>query len=142
MVAGCHHELIARTIPATVTAVTIFSVGATIVHRALARLFEERGVDLERTMQLNVGGNMDFMNMLERERLESKKISKTEAARSSAPATSSVTHTGRAAATRVASRPAASAAARTDRRRWSSSANASRSIPVIPRWASAAAIRA
>ena len=54
-------------------------VGATIVHRVLARLFEERGVRLERTSQLNVGGNMDFYNMLERERLESKKISKTNA---------------------------------------------------------------
>jgi myo-inositol-1-phosphate synthase len=54
-------------------------VGATIVHRALARLFGERGVKLERTSQLNVGGNMDFYNMLERERLESKKISKTNA---------------------------------------------------------------
>ncbi|KWW97845.1 inositol-3-phosphate synthase [Carbonactinospora thermoautotrophica] len=54
-------------------------VGATITHRVLAKLFEDRGVVLERTMQLNVGGNMDFMNMLERERLESKKISKTQA---------------------------------------------------------------
>ncbi len=54
-------------------------VGATITHRVLAKLFEDRGVMLDRTMQLNVGGNMDFMNMLERERLESKKISKTQA---------------------------------------------------------------
>jgi len=54
-------------------------VGATIMHRTLARLFLERGVRLERTSQLNVGGNMDFYNMLERERLESKKISKTNA---------------------------------------------------------------
>ncbi len=54
-------------------------VGATIVHRKLARLFRERGVRLERTMQLNVGGNTDFYNMLERDRLESKKISKTNA---------------------------------------------------------------
>jgi len=54
-------------------------VGATIVHRGLARLFHERGVKLKRTSQLNVGGNMDFYNMLERERLESKKISKTQA---------------------------------------------------------------
>ncbi len=54
-------------------------VGATIVHRALARLFGERGVKVVRTSQLNVGGNMDFFNMLERERLESKKISKTNA---------------------------------------------------------------
>jgi myo-inositol-1-phosphate synthase len=54
-------------------------VGATIVHRQLARLFHERGVKLMRTSQLNVGGNMDFYNMLERERLESKKISKTNA---------------------------------------------------------------
>ncbi|WP_019147394.1 inositol-3-phosphate synthase [Timonella senegalensis] len=54
-------------------------VGATITHRVLARLFEDRGVILDRTYQLNVGGNMDFKNMLERERLESKKISKTQA---------------------------------------------------------------
>jgi myo-inositol-1-phosphate synthase len=54
-------------------------VGATIVHRTLARLFRERGVRIARTSQLNVGGNMDFYNMLERERLESKKISKTNA---------------------------------------------------------------
>ena len=54
-------------------------VGATIVHRMLTRLFRERGVRLERTSQLNVGGNTDFLNMLERERLESKKISKTNA---------------------------------------------------------------
>lgn len=53
-------------------------VGATITHRVLARLFEDRGVVLDRTMQLNVGGNMDFKNMLERERLESKKVSKTQ----------------------------------------------------------------
>jgi myo-inositol-1-phosphate synthase len=52
-------------------------VGATIVHRVLTRLMRERGVRLERTSQLNVGGNTDFLNMLERERLESKKISKT-----------------------------------------------------------------
>ena len=54
-------------------------VGATITHRVLAKLFEDRGVQLDRTMQLNVGGNMDFKNMLERDRLESKKISKTQA---------------------------------------------------------------
>ncbi|PID54547.1 MAG: inositol-3-phosphate synthase [Micrococcales bacterium] len=54
-------------------------VGATITHRVLARLFQERGVVLDRTYQLNVGGNMDFKNMLERDRLESKKISKTQA---------------------------------------------------------------
>ena len=54
-------------------------VGATIVHRVLARLFQDRGVKLDRTYQLNVGGNMDLKNMLERERLESKKISKTQA---------------------------------------------------------------
>ncbi|HEX2700390.1 MAG TPA: inositol-3-phosphate synthase [Acidimicrobiales bacterium] len=54
-------------------------VGATIVHRMLARLFEDRGMVLDRTYQLNVGGNMDFKNMLERERLESKKVSKTQA---------------------------------------------------------------
>ena len=54
-------------------------VGATIIHRVLARLFRDRGVKLERTYQLNFGGNTDFLNMLERERLESKKISKTNA---------------------------------------------------------------
>ena len=54
-------------------------VGATITHRVMARLFEDRGVVLDRTYQLNVGGNMDFKNMLERDRLESKKISKTQA---------------------------------------------------------------
>ena len=54
-------------------------VGATITHRVMAKLFEDRGVVLDRTMQLNVGGNMDFKNMLERDRLESKKISKTQA---------------------------------------------------------------
>ena len=54
-------------------------VGATIVHRVLTRLFRERGVHLDRTYQLNFGGNTDFLNMLERERLESKKISKTSA---------------------------------------------------------------
>jgi myo-inositol-1-phosphate synthase len=53
--------------------------GSTIVHRVLTRLFEDRGLVLDRTYQLNVGGNMDFQNMLERERLESKKISKTQA---------------------------------------------------------------
>jgi myo-inositol-1-phosphate synthase len=54
-------------------------VGATIVHRVLARLMEDRGVRVDRTYQLNFGGNMDFLNMLERKRLESKKISKTQA---------------------------------------------------------------
>jgi len=54
-------------------------VGATILHRVLVQLFKDRGVRLDRTMQLNVGGNTDFLNMLERERLESKKISKTGA---------------------------------------------------------------
>ena len=54
-------------------------VGATITHRVMAKLFQDRGVALDRTYQLNVGGNMDFKNMLERERLESKKISKTQA---------------------------------------------------------------
>ncbi len=53
-------------------------VGATIVHRILTRLFEDRGMVLDRTYQLNVGGNMDFKNMLERDRLESKKVSKTQ----------------------------------------------------------------
>ncbi len=61
-------------------------VGATITHRVMAKLFEERGVVLDRTYQLNVGGNMDFKNMLERDRLESKKISKTQAV------TSNVSH--------------------------------------------------
>ncbi len=61
-------------------------VGATITHRVLAKLFEDRGVVLDRTYQLNVGGNMDFKNMLERDRLESKKISKTQ------PVTSNLTH--------------------------------------------------
>jgi myo-inositol-1-phosphate synthase len=54
-------------------------VGSTIVHRVLTRLFEDRGTTLDRTYQLNVGGNMDFKNMLDRDRLESKKISKTQA---------------------------------------------------------------
>jgi myo-inositol-1-phosphate synthase len=53
-------------------------VGATITHRILTKLFQDRGVKVERTLQLNVGGNMDFKNMLERDRLESKKISKTQ----------------------------------------------------------------
>ena len=57
-------------------------VGATIVHRVLTKLFEDRGVKLDRTYQLNFGGNMDFMNMLERERLTSKKISKTQSVQS------------------------------------------------------------
>ena len=57
-------------------------VGATIVHRALARLFADRGVELDRTYQLNTGGNTDFLNMLERSRLQSKKRSKTEAVQS------------------------------------------------------------
>ena len=57
-------------------------VGATIVHRVLTRLFMDRGVHLDRTSQLNFGGNTDFYNMLERERLVSKKISKTDAVRS------------------------------------------------------------
>jgi myo-inositol-1-phosphate synthase len=60
-------------------------VGATIVHRTLTRLFEERGVELLRTYQLNFGGNMDFMNMLERSRLVSKKISKTQSVTSQIP---------------------------------------------------------
>jgi myo-inositol-1-phosphate synthase len=62
-------------------------VGSTIVHRVLTRLFEDRGLVLDRTYQLNVGGNMDFRNMLERERLESKKVSKTQAV------TSQIEHT-------------------------------------------------
>ena len=60
-------------------------VGATITHRVLAKLFEDRGVELLRTYQLNFGGNMDFMNMLERKRLMSKKISKTQAVTSQIP---------------------------------------------------------
>ena len=60
-------------------------VGATITHRVLAKLFEDRGVELMRTYQLNVGGNMDFMNMLERTRLQSKKISKTQSVTSQVP---------------------------------------------------------
>jgi myo-inositol-1-phosphate synthase len=60
-------------------------VGATITHRVLAKLFEDRGVELLRTYQLNFGGNMDFMNMLERTRLQSKKISKTRAVTSQVP---------------------------------------------------------
>lgn len=60
-------------------------VGATIVHRTLVQLFLDRGVKLERTSQLNVGGNTDFLNMLERERLDSKKISKTQAVTSLLP---------------------------------------------------------
>jgi myo-inositol-1-phosphate synthase len=60
-------------------------VGATIAHRVLTRLFHERGVKLDRTSQLNVGGNTDFLNMLERSRLESKKISKTNAVTSQLP---------------------------------------------------------
>ncbi len=60
-------------------------VGATILHRVMTRLFEDRGVRLDRTYQLNVGGNTDFLNMLERERLESKKISKTNAVTSQIP---------------------------------------------------------
>ncbi|HLN16363.1 MAG TPA: inositol-3-phosphate synthase [Acidimicrobiales bacterium] len=62
-------------------------VGSTIVHRVLTRLFEDRGLALDHTYQLNVGGNMDFRNMLERERLESKKVSKTQAV------TSQIEHT-------------------------------------------------
>ena len=61
-------------------------IGATITHRVMAKLFEDRGVILDRTYQLNVGGNMDFKNMLERERLESKKISKTQAVTSNTSA--------------------------------------------------------
>ena len=60
-------------------------VGATIVHRVLAQLFRDRGVTLDRTLQLNIGGNTDFLNMLERERLESKKQSKTNAVQSVLP---------------------------------------------------------
>jgi len=71
-------------------------IGATITHRELAHLFEDRGVHLDRTYQLNVGGNMDFKNMLERDRLESKKISKTQAVTSntSAPLADRDVHIG------------------------------------------------
>jgi len=71
-------------------------VGATIVHRVLANLFRERGVTLDHTYQLNFGGNADFMNMLERERLESKKISKTNAVTSqlSVPLSMADAHVG------------------------------------------------
>jgi myo-inositol-1-phosphate synthase len=61
-------------------------IGATITHRVMAKLFEDRGVTLDRTYQLNGGGNMDFKNMLERDRLESKKISKTQAVTSNVEA--------------------------------------------------------
>ena len=61
-------------------------IGATITHRVMAKLFEDRGVTLDRTYQLNVGGNMDFKNMLERDRLESKKVSKTQAVTSNVQA--------------------------------------------------------
>ncbi|WP_372699567.1 inositol-3-phosphate synthase [Arthrobacter sp. JSM 101049] len=61
-------------------------IGATITHRVMAKLFEDRGVTLDRTYQLNVGGNMDFKNMLERDRLESKKVSKTQAVTSNTSA--------------------------------------------------------
>jgi myo-inositol-1-phosphate synthase len=60
-------------------------VGATITHRVLASIFRDRGVRLDRTFQLNFGGNSDFMNMLERDRLESKKISKTNSVASTLP---------------------------------------------------------
>src|SRR5438552_1817573 len=60
-------------------------VGATITHRVLTKLFEDRGVEVQRTMQLNVGGNMDFMNMLERNRLQTKKLSKTRSVTSQIP---------------------------------------------------------
>jgi myo-inositol-1-phosphate synthase len=69
-------------------------VGATIVHRILANLFRDRGVRLDRTYQLNFGGNADFKNMLERERLESKKLSKTQSVRSQIEIDSSSIHVG------------------------------------------------
>ncbi|MBI5959586.1 MAG: inositol-3-phosphate synthase [Chloroflexi bacterium] len=69
-------------------------VGATILHRVLANLFKDRGIQLLRTSQLNVGGNMDFYNMLERERLESKKISKTSAVTSQVPLEADNVHIG------------------------------------------------
>ena len=68
-------------------------VGATITHRVMSKLFEDRGVRLDRTYQLNVGGNMDFKNMLERERLESKKVSKTQAVTSNLTVRAEVTYT-------------------------------------------------
>ena len=72
-------------------------VGSTIVHRILTRLFEDRGVALDETYQLNFGGNMDFKNMLERKRLESKKISKTQAVTSQLEATCSTPTTSTSA---------------------------------------------
>ncbi len=77
-------------------------VGSTIVHRVLTRLFEDRGLALDHTYQLNVGGNMDFKNMLERERLESKKISKTQAV------TSQIEHTPLAETTSTSAPPTTS----------------------------------
>jgi myo-inositol-1-phosphate synthase len=69
-------------------------VGATIVHRVLANLFKERGVKLDRTYQLNFGGNSDFLNMLERERLESKKLSKTRSVTSQVEVSADSIHVG------------------------------------------------
>ena len=71
--------------------------GATITHRVLTRLFEDRGVRVDRTYQLNFGGNTDFMGMLERERLESKKISKTNAVTSQTDRAESATRTSTSA---------------------------------------------
>ena len=129
-------------------------VGATITHRVMAKLFEDRGVALDRTYQLNVGGNMDFKNMLERERLESKKISKTQAVTSNL--TGSLAGAGPTTATCTSARPttsrgsttasgptSASRAARsvTSRSTWSTSSRsgtpptrpASSSTPSAPR---------
>ena len=80
-------------------------VGATITHRVMAKLFEDRGVVLDRTYQLNVGGNMDFKNMLERERLESKKVSKTQAVTSNLTGSLSGSSTAR---TSTSARPTTS----------------------------------
>ena len=127
-------------------------VGATITHRVLAKLFEDRGVALDRTYQLNVGGNMDFKNMLERDRLESKKVSKTQAVTSnlkdelaerSAPATctsarpttsrGSTTASGPTSASRVApsatSRSTSSTSSRSGTPRTAPASSSTRSGP-------------
>ena len=139
-------------------------VGATITHRVLAKLFEDRGVALDRTYQLNVGGNMDFKNMLERDRLESKKISKTQAVTSNLTASSP---TRSATATSTSARPTTShgsttasgptsgsraARSATSRSTWSTSSrsgtpptppasSSTRSAPRRSRWTAASAAR-
>ena len=135
-------------------------IGATITHRVLAKLFEDRGVTVDRTYQLNVGGNMDFMNMLERERLESKKISKTQSVTSqlrdddrrratctsARPTTSrgSTTASGRSSASRVAtsatSRSRSSTSSRCGTPRTRPASSSTRSAPRrSPRTAASAA---